>query len=314
MRCKECIENPVIVLPETQQFCKHHFIKYFESKVIRTIKKYNLIENKDRIAVALSGGKDSLSLLYILNKYLKNQKKKVIAILIDEGINGYRNKTIKDAEKFCKKEKIELSIVSFKKEIGKTLDEMITSEKSKKIKKQQEKINPCAICGVFRRYLLNKAAKNLGLTKIATGHNLDDEAQSFVMNQLKANWKRNATLGPWSGANENEKFSQRIKPLCFLSEKEVATYSFLMNFPVSYNECPHSHDSFRADVRDFLNSLEEKHPGSKHALINSLLEILPLVKEKYKHENYRYCKICSEPSSKEICNSCSLMEKLKLNR
>lgn len=306
--CKECKKNPVIVLSESQKLCKSHFLKYFEGKIVKTIKKYNLIQKKDKVAVAVSGGKDSITILHIINQFLKPQKREVIAILVDEGIRGYREKTIKDAKAFCKKEKIHLAIVSFKGEFGKTLDQIVKSQSKKK---GQEKMNACAYCGVFRRVLLNNAAKKLKITKLATGHNLDDEAQSIIMNQLKVNWKRSAGLGPISGINV-QKTAQRIKPLYFMPEKEVATYAYLMKFGVKFTECPYSHDSFRGDVRDILNNLEEKHPGSKHAIVNSLMDILPTLKEKYKESKFGYCKICHEPSSKEICNSCQLIERLSL--
>ncbi len=307
--CKECQKNPVIILSESQKLCKSHFLKYFEGKVIKTIKKYGLIEKKDRLAVAVSGGKDSIATLHIINQFLKPQKREVIAILVDEGIKGYREKTIKDAQAFCKKEQIPLIITSFKDEFGKTLDQIVKSQSKKK---GQEKMNACAYCGVFRRVLLNNAAKELGITKIATGHNLDDEAQSILMNQLKVNWKRSAGLGPISGINV-QKTAQRIKPLYFLPEKEVATYAYLMKFGVKFTQCPYSHESFRGDVRDMINGLEEKHPGSKHSIVNSLMNLLPILKEKYKEGKFGYCKICHEPSSKEICNSCQLIERLNLN-
>lgn len=311
--CKECENNPVIILSESQKLCKQHFFKYFEGKVVKTIKKYDLIEKQDKVAVAVSGGKDSIATLHIINSLLKPQKREVTAILIDEGIKGYRDKTIKDAQLFCKAEKIRLEIVSFKKEFGKTLDEIIKSQKGKK---GQDRLNPCASCGVFRRVLLNQTAKRLNITKIATGHNLDDESQSILMNQLKVNWRRNASLGPTSGINKTE-FAQRIKPLYFMPEKEVATYAFLMKFKIHFTECPYSHESFRGDVRDALNLLEEKHPGSKHAIVNSAMEIVPLLKQKYKSQNensFTTCKLCGDPSSKDICNSCMLIERLNLKK
>jgi uncharacterized protein (TIGR00269 family) len=134
------------------------------------------------------------------------------------------------------------------------------------------------------------------------------------MNQFKSNWKRSAGLGPVSGINKTE-FSQRVKPLYFLSEKEVATYAYLMKFQIRFTECPYSHASFRGDVRDSLNKIEEKHPGSKHALVNSFLEILPSIKKDYAEETkktFTYCKTCGEPASSNTCNSCQLIERLKL--
>ena len=105
MNC--CNEKPIIELPAGEKLCKKHFIKYFENKVFRTITKFNLIGKKENLGIAISGGKDSLTVLSILNKLSKqNPKIKLTAIMIDEGIKGYRDATLKTAKDFCKKNKI----------------------------------------------------------------------------------------------------------------------------------------------------------------------------------------------------------------
>ncbi len=230
----------------------------------------------------------------------ENKKINVEAILIDEGIKGYRDKTIKDAKRFCKKNKIKLHIFSFKKEFGKNLDDLVKKYK-----------NPCTLCGVLRRHLLNKYAKKLDATIIATGHNLDDEAQSILMNQMKNDIKRSARLGVKAGINALDSFVQRIKPLYFMKEKEITAYCYLMKFPVTFNECPYSKYSFRAKIRDFLNELESKYPGIKQSIVKSFLEILPELKKRH-YEKIRHCKKCDNPVSgkREICNVCGLIERI----
>jgi len=306
MTCKNCKIKPVITLPNTNiKLCKSCFIKYFEKKVAKTIRQFKLIENNDNIIVGVSGGKDSITTLYLLNKLpRKHQNIKVTALLIDEGIKGYRNKTIEDAKKFCKEFKIKLKIVSYKKEMKYSLDEIKTKLKIN---------NLCSICGVFRRYLLNKYAKKLKATKLATGHNLDDEAQSVIMNQFKNNIEISARLGPITGIIKDPNFIPRIKPLYLLTEREVASYAFLKGFIGKFTECPNAKFSFRNDVRDMLNNFEEKYPGTKHSIISGFIELLPLLKEKYKKNasDLKACSICGEPSSKEICKACQEMNKIK---
>lgn len=304
MPCKFCKTKPVITLPNSNvNLCKSCFIRYFEKKVLKTIRQFSLIEKGDNIIVAISGGKDSLSVLYFLNK-IANLKLdiKISALLIDEGIKGYRANTIKDAKKFCKDYKIQLHIISFKKHIGKNLDE---------IAKQFPSTIPCSMCGVFRRYLLNKCSRELKATKLATGHNLDDEAQSIIMNQFKHNIALSARLGPITGVKRDIRFIPRIKPFYFLTEKEIATYAFLKNFTIGFNECPYNTVSFRFEIRDLLNNLEEKYPGTKHSIVLSFIEILPLLKEKYRNQDINSCKICKEPTSSEICTACTLLKKIK---
>src|SRR3989338_1613330 len=112
MNC--CNQKPVISLLAGEKLCKHHFTEYFENKVFKTIRQFELIDKKENLGVALSGGKDSITVLHILNKLSRqNPKIKICAIAIDEGIKNYRSRTLKKAKDFCKKEKIKLHIFSY---------------------------------------------------------------------------------------------------------------------------------------------------------------------------------------------------------
>lgn len=308
-----CNKNPVIILSNKRKLCKKHFSEYFENKVFKTIRQFNLLGKQENIGVALSGGKDSLTVLHLLSKLSKQNKKiKVAAILIDEGIKNYRNKTIITARKFCKKNKIKLSIFSFKEEFNMPLDKML----------KVLDVKPCTLCGIFRRYLLNKKSKELKFTKLVTGHNLDDEAQSIIMNQFKNNLLASARLGPLSGIKNartksstdsvgNKNFVRRIKPLYLCTEKEVATYAFVNNLLDNFTECPNILKSYRAQVRDMLNNFELKNEGTKHAIVNSFLEILPDLKQQLKDKEVSHCKNCNEPASKDKCNACKFIDKLE---
>ena len=291
IKCSYCTLKPVYI-HNHNRYCKNHFIRYFEKKVLHTIKKYNLIGKKDRVVVACSGGKDSTATLFVLNKYFKN----VQVIAIDEGIKGYRSKTLADLQGYCEKNSIKLNIYSFKEEFGFHLDRI----------KDQRRI--CMHCGVLRRYLLNKKSK--GFDKLVTGHNLDDEAQSILMNLFKTNINSLIRLGPVSGVARDPKFVPRVKPLYLCSEKESFVYSHLKQFGVRYIECPYASSSFRAVVRDSLNNYEQIHPGSKMQLVENFLWLLPKLKREYsKHGSIGYCSVCGEPSTTEVCNACSIVNK-----
>lgn len=297
-----CCNNPKVFELSNKKLCKEHFSEYFESKVFKTISQFNLIDKEENLGVALSGGKDSLTLLFILSKLAaKNPKIKLHAICIDEGIEGYRNKTIITAKEFCKKNDVPLDIYSYEKEFKMSLDKMLKTLD----------IKPCTMCGIFRRYLLNKKSKELNFTKLATGHNLDDEAQSIVMNQFKNNLMASARLGPISGIKKNRAFVPRIKPLYLCSEKEVATYAFINGILDDFTECPNVVKSYRAQVRDMLNNFENNNLGTKNAIVNSFLEILPELKEKYKFGEAGMCKECGEVASKDKCNACKLLDRLE---
>jgi tRNA-5-methyluridine54 2-sulfurtransferase len=312
-KCGKCSKKAVIEL-QHGKLCKLHFINYFEGKVFRTIQKFKLIGRDDRICVAASGGKDSLTVLYLVKKYLEKQNlnsSTITALAIDEGIKNYRDKTLIDLKEFCSLHQIELSIEKFedKKHLGATLD--VAYPKINSITRKK----PCNICGVWRRYLLNKYAKKLGATKLVTGHNLDDEAQAIMMNIYKANTKLAAKLGPISGISEQAGFVRRIKPLYLCSEKETRLYTFLKGWKVEYTECPNVEESYRAEIRGSLNKLEAKFKGTKHGIIKSFLALMSLLRERelkvmksteVENKGPTKCKICFEPSNSNECNACKL--------
>ena len=304
MDCIKCKEKAVY-RHNTLALCRNHFLTYVEEKVESTIRRYKLMQKDDIVCVATSGGKDSLTVLYMTMLHCKKYGIGFFALAIDEGIENYRDHTLDDLKVFCSKYDIKLNIVSFKDRFNYSLDNMRDNLKEKTNKK------PCTICGIFRRKLLNEASRELKATKLVTGHNLDDEAQSYLMNVLKGNMGHNAGLGPITGLNKNEKFVARVKPLYFVAEKETRLYAFLRGFKTEFNECPNIELSFRAYVRDRLNEIENKFPGAKQATVNSFLEILPMLKERYKgRKDFSNCIRCGDPPSGDVCNSCLLEEEL----
>ena len=114
MNC--CNEKPIIELTNNEKLCKTHFTEYFENKVLKTITKFDLIGKEENLGVAVSGGKDSLTLLHILKKLSEqNPKIKLTAIAINEGIEGYRDKSLITAQNFCDKNNVKLNIYSYDK-------------------------------------------------------------------------------------------------------------------------------------------------------------------------------------------------------
>jgi tRNA-5-methyluridine54 2-sulfurtransferase len=275
--------------------CKVHFCKYIETKVDKTIKKYKLINKKDKIVVGVSGGKDSLTILYLLRKH------NPIALCINEGIANYRDTTIEDMKRFCTKYNVTYKIVSYKEEFGMTLDTIL-----KKIKEK-----PCTICGALRRYLLNKKARDLKATKLATGHNMDDEAQAVLMNMLRHQTDILPRLGPMTGLVTDKRFVPRIKPLYFLTEKETAAYAFLMNFGVKYTTCPNAAQAYRGEVGEFLNQIEQEHPGSKENILVQFTNALPKLKKASKPQPINACMHCNEPCMQDVCKVCQYVVRLQ---
>lgn len=302
---------PYFMLSSGTRLSKKQFIRYFEKKVLYTISKYDLIKPYQKIAVACSGGKDSMALLSLLNNICKERRKDCIAIMIDEGMTkNYRKNMIPTVQKFCKKYGIKLIILSFKKEFGFSLEEI-----TKKI--QGLKITNCYVCSILKRWLMNKKALELGIEAIATAHSLDDEAESIMLNLLKGNPELLGKLGPVSGitTKKDNGFSQRIKPFYLCSTKEIVAYCKAMNIPIPADKvatCPMRGETFRVELRNWLANMEENgHKEIKNALVSSFLKMMPMLKEQYRGKTFSKCKKCGFPASKEICKTCELLDKLK---
>jgi len=296
----------VYTSPSGREFNKNEFLEYFEKKVRKTIRTNDLLGKKERILVAVSGGKDSTTTLYLLDKITKSNKGiSVEALFIDVGIGDYSKVNKVNIVKFCKEYDIKLHLTSFREEFGYNLCYIKDLAKEKKLKWKS-----CTICGILKRYILNKKAKELKATKLATGHNLDDEAQAIIMNMFKNTMPVMARLGPISGTQKQKGFVPRIKPLYLSSEEEVRIYSKLQNFPVKYEHCPCRATAYRKEVADLLDTFEKNHKQTKYSIVRSLIEILPDLKKKYKGK-VNYCSKCGEPSAGDTCNTCNMFKILK---
>ncbi len=306
--CRQCEINPVWEFTNKRKLCKTCFAKYFRRKINYTIRKFCLIEKGDKVGVAVSGGKDSMATLFVLNDFCKKNRSELIALFIDEGIKcsgkNYRDKGKKYIEKFCKDNNIEFIETSFEKEYKLTLNKKLSQ--IKKIK-----ISNCFVCSILKRALLNKIARSKGITKLATGHSLDDEAETIILNLVKGDIKLLAKLGPIAGVLHNRKFAARIKPLYLCTTKEIVLFARLMNIKYDSKICPIRSDTLRIKIRKFLSGLEKQHPEVKRAIVNSYLKIMPLLKLKFKDRKINYCEICSEPTSTGKCKTCWVLKKLE---
>lgn len=309
MNCSYCSKPAVIYRRyEGRALCRRHFIHSFERIVKRTIRENHLIDRKKHIAVGLSGGKDSCALLYILHSITKDRPNiKLSAILVNEGIKGYR--TEKHAKAICKKLKVPLHIAYFKKEWGKTLDELIKRERKSG---NSDNLKACTYCGTMRRFLINKTAREIGADTVAIGHNLDDEAQAIMANYIRGDLLRGVRLGANAFSIQDPRFIPRIKPLREVPEKEVAIYAMLKGLNADFGECPYAEESFRWDVRNIVNGLETKYPGTKYSILRTFDRIKPALEATVSALSSNSgkigtCKLCGEPASNDVCKVCELM-------
>ncbi len=269
-----------------------------ELRVAETIKTRQMIVEGDRVAVALSGGKDSTALLLLLSRLIPAwQNVQLIAVTIDEGIAGYREATVKAAEDLAHRLGIEHHCISFPDLFGDSLDVLLKGRETQ----------ACSICGILRRKALVVAAQRAGATKLATGHNLDDEAQSVFMNVLRGDLPR---LIRNSGADSKGTFIPRIKPLSFIPEKEIAAYLILKNAWNELPECPYTRYALRREVRLILSDFEYRHPGTMLHLMESKEKIGLSCAGSVIAAPLRTCRTCGDPSSGDLCQVCLLLRSL----
>jgi uncharacterized protein (TIGR00269 family) len=284
--------------------------KQFESKVKQTIQKYKLLGKKDKVIVAISGGKDSMTVLYLLKKFGYN----VSALHINLEMGKWSERHLENIKKFCRELKVPLHVYSVRKELGRSMCSI------KSIVKSKAKLQDCTICGILRRWLINRKARKLGADKLATGHNLDDASQTILMNYFKGNLMIGVNEGPYVGIIQDKKFVQRIKPLYFMPEKEVENYSRSMNFPVVYERCPCVVGAYRHKIRQILDGMQVNKGQShlpanvKENIVKSFLNILPRLRKSKANllgNKPLYCKSCGEPCRNEICKACLIIGKVR---
>ena len=314
--CHSCSSDACIGSSERAR-CETHFIEEFDHQVRLTIRRGKMIQPRERIVVALSGGKDSVVLLHQLSSLRKRLPMELMALLIDEGIAGYRNKTISVAKRECKKAKVLLTILSFRKEFGKSLDKIL------KIR-TDNRTGACAYCGVFRRRLLEIGARRLKADKLAMGHNLDDAAQTVLLNLYRNEPDRLMRFKPVS-TDENPAFVPRIRPLIEIPEKEVALYAELKGYDISHQACPYAQEAMRQTVRTQLNEMEDRYAGTKKRIFHALARLQEMKRDGKGEEKKRgagadkppmlnHCQSCGEPTSEERCAACRLMDTIGKKR
>jgi len=285
-----------------ETLCKNCFVEFFEEKVIKALKDAGVLDNLSGklVAVGVSGGKDSSNTLYVLNKLKEYFDFDLVGVCIDEGIVGYRDVKLKFLRNLCLSLGVELVEVKMEREMGISIDEVYRLRREKKIE-----LNPCGVCGVYRRYLLNRAARDLGADFVATGHNLDDEVQTLFINIFRGNYYNIAREGLYT-VPIAEDLVPRIKPLYYTYEKESMVYFLLNKMYTPRVECPYAPESERYYLRTWLNELELREPGTKWRILmfkmrlrEKLLKVIPPPK-------LRKCDRCGQSTPNILCRACEI--------
>ncbi|RUM29576.1 MAG: TIGR00269 family protein [Aquifex sp.] len=295
-KCRICGKKAIIYMPHHRlALCREHFVEWFEKYTERTIKEFKMFSKKDKILVAISGGKDSLALWHVLRKLGYEAD----GLYINLGIGEYSEKSKEKVLKFAQKINGKAIIVDLKEEIAGIPELMkITTREA------------CSVCGLVKRYNFNKVAKEKGYNVIATGHNLDDEASALLANVL--NWNEKYLGRKYPVLEEEAGFVKKVKPFCKFTEKETALYALLNGIDFIEEECPFSEDATSVFYKKILNEIEERSPGTKMRFyLDYLRKIYPKFRKEEEKKELKPCKVCGEPTAGEICPVCKLKEKVE---
>ncbi|NPB07503.1 MAG: TIGR00269 family protein [Aquificae bacterium] len=295
-RCRMCKERAIIYMPHHRlALCRTHFTEWFERYTQKTIKEFRMFTKNDRVLVAVSGGKDSLALWYVLKKLGYEAD----GLYVHLGIGEYSERSRKKVESFARKIGARLIVKDLKEDLAEIPELMKVSTRE-----------ACSLCGLVKRYNFNRVAKEEGYTVLATGHNLDDEASSLLANVL--NWNEKYLGRKYPVLEEEEGFVRKVKPFCKFTEKETALYSLLQGIDFIEEECPYAEDATSIFMKGILNEIEERFPGTKlRFYLDYLRKVYPLFHKPQEKKELKPCRVCGEPTAGEICPVCRMRERLK---
>lgn len=297
--CTRCGRRPSIYYRpySGERLCNVCLTESIKEKVQRTISRFEMFEHDSRIAVGVSGGKDSLNLLYILSEIESSYPKaELIAISIDEGISGYRDEALEHARRASRFLGVEHMVISFKELFGLTLDEIVERTAGRGLK-------PCTYCGVLRRRALNKAARLAGADRLATAHTLDDMAQTALLNLMRGDLRLLASIHP--SGRSLPGLVRRVKPYCEVPERESALMAYLRGIEFQASPCPYAEEGMRSDIRRFLNHVESRRPGTLYIIYRASIDLASRLGGG--GELLGLCSLCGEPTSGDICRVCQLL-------
>lgn len=280
-----------------EDLCRECFSRSILKKTAKTVSRYKMIRAGQLVCVGVSGGKDSLALLYVLSRMAAERNFRIVAVTIDEGIPGYRDEALGIVDRYCGELGVEYRVYSYGDLFGMTLEEALG--------RRDDSTTSCAICGTLRRRALDRAAEDVGADVIATAHNKDDSLQTFLINMISGDITRIGWMGPGAPADGIRK----IKPFDEIHESEIAFFAFVNDIPFQAEQCPHMNEGIRTEIREFLNSLEAGHAGAKNNLYRSAQKITEAVHRTARKEQLT-CPGCGSRCTGDSCSVCSIIVRL----
>jgi len=303
MKCLKCGRPAVLHMRQHKlALCEAHYLEWFVGYTERTIEKYHMFGPDDRVLVAVSGGKDSLSLWDVLLRLGYQADGLYIDLDIDQG-TGYSVASREKAEHFAAQHpEAQFMVVDLKAEYGETLPEVAR-------RKHRGRRKLCAICGLVKRHIMNRVAREGGYDVLATGHNLDDEVTVLLSNVLQWRVDFLARQAPVLAAHDG--LVRKVKPFCRFYESETAVYALVADIDHIFAECPYAQGATSLRYKLLLNQMEDESPGTKLHFYLSFLRARrkQLFSEAADAVELHPCQRCGQPTSApELCAFCRLWE------
>ena len=307
MKCRKCGGKAAVNMRQHKlALCKDHYLEWIPEQAERHIRKYEMFTRQEKVLVAVSGGKDSLALWDILVLLGYQADGLYIGLGIEEDIS-YSSESHRLTQKFADERNLKLHVVDVEEEYGQPIP--VLSELT-----HRGKGRPCSVCGLTKRHVMNRIARDLGYAVLATGHNLDDEAAVLFGNTL--NWlgeylvRQSPVLPEWPG------LARKVKPLCRFYEKDMTAYALLRGIEYIYEECPFAVGSKTTYYKELLNQLETERRGAKLTFYVKFLEACEkglFAEQEEIQAMLNPCPSCGQPTSAPgLCSFCRLMERAAL--
>lgn len=266
-RCDKCNARTVIFQRYSgMHLCQSHFDDDVHRKVREALRETGIFGKGAKLAIDLDGGKNSSVMLYILrNLFSRRRDIDMVAVLVDEGISGYRSKTLSNALSLAERLEMQHITKSFKNAFQVTTDEIASKNCSGP---------PCTFCRDMKRALLIRSSLELEADALVTGDTLDREAQAIMQSYLRGDVDRIFTLRQQHGF---QGMVPTVKPLRRVPEREVSLYAVTHDLsPLDSCQCPYQRDPMGKEVKKNLDDFEGKHPGTKYSLLRSKERLIQL--------------------------------------
>jgi tRNA-5-methyluridine54 2-sulfurtransferase len=290
VRCTRCGDRAVVELRRhNAAFCGDCFQGVFRKQVARAIDDYDMFDRDDRILVAVSGGKDSLALWDVL----LDDGYRADGLYLGLGIGDYSDRSLDRSAAFAAARGATLRTIDLAAEQG--FDIPLAGRKGSR--------SSCAVCGLSKRYLFNRAALEGGYDVVATGHNLDDEAATLLGNTLRWNVEYIARQAPALPATDG--LVRKVKPLHRVTELETAAYAFLRGIDYVVEECPLVAGNTQLRYKESMNAIEARAPGTKTQFFLGYLDRgMPIFRRAHDDVTLTACGRCGQPTTGSYCAFC----------